>query len=88
LQSCPRRLLVVYDEAEVPVGVRRLRAAGRESDKLVAEVDERHPRRAAAQLEAEDAAVKLERLVDVADFERDVVDADEARAVGRRGLPP
>jgi len=35
-----------------------------------------------AQLEREDVAVEVERFLDVADFERDVVDADEASAGG------
>ena len=39
------------------------------------------PAGAAAQLEVEQAAVELERGVDVADLERDVVDADEAGAI-------
>ena len=37
------------------------------------------PRRATAQRELEEGTVERERLVDVADLERDVVDADEAR---------
>jgi hypothetical protein len=53
-----------------------LRAPGRERDELVAHVDERHARAAAAQLEVEDRAVEVERLVDVADFQGDVVQAD------------
>src|SRR5919197_2359430 len=77
LQSAARRLLVVDDEAEVPVRVGRLRAAGGERDELVAHVDEGHPAGAPAQLELEDAPVELERLLDIAHLERDVVQADE-----------
>ena len=70
--------LVVDDEPEVPLRVRRLRAPACERDELVAHVDERH--RApdpAAQLELEEPAVPRECLVEVAHFERNVVDADE-----------
>ena len=42
LELGPKRLLVVDDQAEVAVSVRRLRAAARERDELVAHVDERH----------------------------------------------
>src|SRR5207248_43653 len=73
------RLLVVDDETEVAPLVRPLRAALRESDELVAQVDERHPAAAAAQLEvAEDPLPECERLVEVGDLERDVVDADRS----------
>jgi hypothetical protein len=73
------RLLVIDDEAEVAGSVRRLCSAFRERDELVADVDEGHARRAAAQLEVEDPAVELERVVDALDLERNVVDADESR---------
>src|SRR2546421_37988 len=74
-----RRRLVVDDEAEVPPAVGRTRASFCERDELVADVDEGHPRGAAAQRELEDRAVEIQRLVDAPDLERDVVDADEAR---------
>jgi catechol 2,3-dioxygenase-like lactoylglutathione lyase family enzyme len=84
------RFFVVDDEAEVPLPVRRLRSAFRERDELVADVDERHARRATAQLEVEDPAVELERVVNALDLERDVVYADEPRhalsVAGRRWL--
>ena len=54
-----------------------LRAPAREREELVAHVDERHPVRAAAQRELEQLAVERERLVDVADLERDVVDPNK-----------
>src|SRR4029450_183977 len=79
LERLARRLLVVDDEPEVPVRVRRLRSSLREGDELIADVDERHPSEVAPELELEDPAVPLERLVDVADFQRDVVDANEPR---------
>ena len=58
--------------------VRRLRPPTRERDELIAHVDEGHcVAHSAAQLELEDLSVPLERLVDVADLERHVVDPDE-----------
>ena len=77
LERPPRRVLVVDDEPEVAVLVGRLRAPLRERDELVAHVDERHPVRAAAQRELEQLTVERERLVDVADLERDVIDPHE-----------
>ena len=61
--------------------VRWLPAALAQRQELVAEVDERHPRRPAAQLELEESAVEGQRLLDVADLERDVVDADQTPAL-------
>jgi hypothetical protein len=60
----------------VPPLVRALAAATRERDELVAEVDPRHRWAPAAQLELEVPPVPGERLVDVSDLERHVVDAD------------
>jgi len=77
LKCAPSNFLVVDDETEVAVPVGLLRAAGRERDELVAHVDEGHAAAAAAQLELEDSPVELERLVDVAHLEGDVVQADE-----------
>ena len=57
--------------------VGRLGAPSREREELVAHVDERHPVRAAAQRELEQLTVERERLVDVADLERDVIDPHE-----------
>jgi hypothetical protein len=48
-----------------------------EGEELVAHLDERHPRLALHRAELEDPRVERERLVEVADLERDVVDADE-----------
>src|SRR5204862_306541 len=47
-------------------------------EELVAKVDEGHVRLAAAQLEAEQFAVEAKRLVNVADLDRDMVEADQA----------
>ena len=74
-----RRFLVIDDQTEVTVPVRRLRSALRERDELVAHVDERHPRQTTAQLELEDPAVEVERVVDALDLERDMVDPDRTR---------
>ena len=71
-----QRLLVVDDEPDVPAVVGSRRRADREGDELVAEVDPRHRRAPAAHRHLEVGAVPLERLVDVAHDERDVVDAD------------
>src|SRR5262245_49377414 len=79
--ACPVEglLAVVDDEADVAISVRRLRPAGREGDELVAEVDEGHPPAATAERQlAEDLLQEGERLVDVADLDGDVVDADRA----------
>jgi hypothetical protein len=80
LQPAPSRLLVVDSETEVAMRIGRLRTARRERDELVAHVDEGHAAAAAAQLELEDSPVERERFFDVAHFERDVVEADEAWA--------
>jgi hypothetical protein len=56
--------------------------------KLVAHVDEGLAIAAPAQGEAENLAVEGERLVDVADFERDVIDADQAGQGGGHGGVP
>ena len=76
-ERAPRRLLVVDDEPEVPGAVRRLRAALHQRQELVADVDERRTCGATAQAQLEQAAVELERALEVLDLERDVVDADE-----------
>src|SRR5260370_24359020 len=61
----------------------------RDIDELVAQVDEGVALALAAQFEIEDPPVPFERLVDVADLDRDMVDADELGllAVGH-SLPP
>ena len=66
--------------------VRRLCPAFGQGDELVAHRDERHPRLAAAQLEVEDAPVELERRLEVAHLEGDVVDPDEPRTGHRVAL--
>jgi hypothetical protein len=77
LQGLARRLLVVDDEAEVHLRLRR--TALREREELVAQVDERHSRLALVDPElAEDRAPEGERALGVVHAERDVVNPDEA----------
>jgi hypothetical protein len=66
----------------VAILVGRLAATAGEHQELVAHVEERHPPRAAAQLELEDPPVEVECLVDVVDLQDDVVDAHQAGFVG------
>src|SRR3954453_18619666 len=61
----------------MPRIVTGLASALREGDELVAHVDEGHARHSPAKLDLEDLSVKAERLLDVADLERDVVDPGE-----------
>jgi hypothetical protein len=73
-----RAIAVVDDETDVARLVRGLTPAVREREELVAHVDERHaPPVPAAQPDVEDPPVEVECLVEVADLDRDVVDADE-----------
>lgn len=58
--------------------VRTLAAALGDGEELVAEVEEGHAAHAAAQLEGEQPPVEVERGVEIADLERDVVDADQS----------
>ena len=61
----------------MPLVVRGLRPRRAQREELVAEVDEGHAvADPPAQLEREDPPVPLERGVDVADLEGDVVDPD------------
>jgi hypothetical protein len=62
----------------VPHAVRPAGLRLHQRDELVADVDERGAPLAAAQRQVEELPVELERGVDVADLERDVVDPDEA----------
>src|SRR5258708_6457930 len=56
----------------------------RDVDKLVAHVDKGVALALAAQGEIEDARVPFQRLVDIADLDRDMVDADEPRLLSFR----
>ena len=84
LERLTQRRAVVDHQAEVPVLVLRLGPARGQGDELIAHVDERHARAAPAQRELEQPPVERERLVDVADLERDVVDADQTRLAAPR----
>ena len=78
LERCAYAFLVGDDEPEVPRLVRRLGSPCRERDELIAHVDEGHRGASpAAQLELEEASIPGKRLLDVADFERNVIDPDE-----------
>jgi hypothetical protein len=66
----------------VPAVIGRLPAAFLKSQELVAEIDEGSILAPAAQLEIEQPAVKFQRLVDVADFDRHVIETDSARFLG------
>ena len=72
-QDRANRLFVIDDEAEMSPVVRRLRSACLKGQELIAEIDEGHGVALAAQFEVEQATVEGERLVDVADFEGDMV---------------
>ena len=78
-QRRPHRVGVVDHEPEVALPVRPGAMALREREELIAHVEEGHPGHPAAQLEAEQAPVEVERGVEIADLERHVVDADQAR---------
>src|SRR3546814_11987381 len=64
------------------VGVRSLRPLLRQGEELVAHVDEGHGFGSAAQRKVEDGAVERQRIGDVADCQRDMVDADSAGLCG------
>jgi hypothetical protein len=79
LERLAHRGAVVDHQAEVPVLILRLRSLRGQRNELIAHVDERHGPAAPAQREFEQSSIERERLVDVADFQRNVVDADQAR---------
>jgi len=70
------RVLVVDHQAEVAAVVRGLLSSPLEGQELVAQVDEGHVLAFPAQLEREQPPVERQRFVDVADFERDVIETD------------
>src|SRR5260370_21384259 len=72
---------VVDDKAEMPLLDAVGRVVGHQGhvDELVAHVDEGVTLALAAQVEIEDPPVPIESLVDVADLDRDMIDADEPR---------
>ena len=76
-----RGLDVVDDEADVSVRVGRLRAAGRQRDELVADVDEGDALATPPEREVENRTVEVERFLDVSDLQSDVIHPDEACAL-------
>jgi hypothetical protein len=62
--------------------IRGLCASRLQRGELVAEIDAGHRLALAAQLKVEDAAVERQRLLDIPDFQRYVVEADRARFFG------
>ena len=79
---------IVDDQPEMAAAIRVLHRRFHQVDELVAELDKGIPRPFRPQREVEDFSVELKRLLDVADFEGDMIDADEAgfRGVGLTGL--
>src|SRR6516165_11689825 len=75
-ESRAQCLLVVHHQAEVTPVVGGLPAPPLQGDKLIPKIDKRGILALAAQLEVEQAAVERKRVLDIADFERDVVYAD------------
>jgi hypothetical protein len=67
------------NEAKMPTVVGGLGAALLKSQELIAQVDEGRGLASAAKLELEQAAVKRQRLIDITDFESDMVETDGAR---------
>ena len=64
---------VVDDEPEMALGIWLAHAALGKREELIAHVDKRHPGDPAAQLQLEQAPVELQRLVERADLDCDVI---------------
>ena len=79
LERLAGRDLVVDDKTEMTAIVGWLFATLLERDELVAQIDEGHGVALAAQLEGKEAAVERERLFNVGNLERDVVETHQAR---------
>src|SRR6185369_10782178 len=69
--------LVLDHQAEMAAAGRRGVGRFLQREEMVAEVDEGHARLLAAKLQGEELAVEIECLVDVADLDRNMVEADE-----------
>src|SRR5262249_339417 len=82
LQRLAASLRVIPDETEVATIVCGLSATFLQGNKLIAKVDEGHGLSLATQLESEESAVERQRLVDVADLQRNMVEANDARFRG------
>jgi hypothetical protein len=77
-QRLAHELLVVDGESEMPPVIGRGGATLGERDELIAHVDEGHARFAIDAADREDRTVERHGLLQVADLEGDVVDADHA----------
>src|SRR5215211_1946993 len=86
LERPPDHPPVVYHHPYVPVIVGGGVLSFDERDELVSCVYECHPGSASPQLDIEEAAVELERLIYVPYLEGDVVEPDEPRAVCHRAI--
>src|SRR6202040_1813345 len=82
LEGGARRLLVIDNEADMTAVIGGLFASRLQRDELVAKIDEGHRPALATQLKVEDAAVECQRLLDIPDFQRYMVQADGARLCG------
>ena len=91
LERAARCLLVVHDEAEVRL--LGARPSFEQGEELVAHPEKRRARDARDLCGLEEVGVERDRLLDVVDLERDVVDPDEtwlhaaANDGGGRGMP-
>src|SRR5829696_3646399 len=72
---------VVHHHPDVPVLVGGAVLAFGERDELISCVYERHLGSASPQLDLEEASVELERLLYIPDFDGDMIEPDELRAV-------
>ena len=70
------RVLVIDHEPEMTPVIGGLLAALLQREELIAKIDEGRGLALAAQLEVEQPTVEGQRLVDVADLERDMIEAD------------
>src|SRR5882724_1804118 len=66
----------------MPAVISGLFASRLQRDELVAKIDEGHRLALAAQLKSEDAAIECQRFLDIADFQRYMVETDGARLCG------
>src|SRR5690606_37841305 len=88
LQRGAHRFLVIDDKAEVTAVIRGLPAPRLQCQELVAEINEGGVLAPTSQFEAKESAVKLQRLVDIPDLERHMVDSNGAcSGVGHQYLP-
>jgi len=70
----------------MPAVISGLFASRLQRDELVAKIDEGHRLALAAQLKIEDAAIECQRFLDIADFQRYMVETDGARLCGANHL--